>query len=153
MFYGLRLFLIAVVGMAIVMASPSHAAKDKIYTGIFSNVALSGYDPVAYFPQGRAMKGQDQFSFAWNGATWRFVSTENRTDFQASPEKFAPQYGGYCAWAVSQGSTASTDPEAWHIRDGKLYLNYSKNVQSQWKQDIPGNITKGDANWPGVLGR
>ena len=71
--------------------------------------------------------------------------------FAADPEKYAPQYGGYCAWAVSQGYTASTDPEAWKIVDGKLYLNYSKSVQQTWEQDIPGNIAAGDGNWPKVL--
>jgi len=69
----------------------------------------------------------------------------------AGPAAYAPQYGGYCAWAVSQGYTASTDPHAWRIVDGKLYLNYSKGVQKRWQQDIPGNIAKGDANWPKVL--
>ena len=84
-------------------------------------------------------------------ATWRFSSAANLAAFEADPEAYAPQYGGYCAWAVSQGYTASTDPTAWRIVDGKLYLNYSQGVQRRWEQDIPGNIVKADTNWPKVL--
>ena len=127
------------------------AAKEPVYTGIFSSLAVSGYDPVAYFVEGRPVEGRKAFEFEWNGATWRFANAENRAAFAADPEKFAPQYGGYCAWAVSQGTTASTEPEVWRIVDGKLYLNYSKSVQSTWVRDIPGNIAKADKNWPGVL--
>ena len=131
-------------------ATPA-AAKEPVYTGIFSSLAASGYDPVAYFVEGRPVEGRKAFEFEWNGATWRFANADNRAAFAADPEKFAPQYGGYCAWAVSQGTTASTEPEVWRIVDGKLYLNYSKSVQSTWVRDIPGNIAKADKNWPGVL--
>lgn len=111
--------------------------------------AIRGYDPVAYFSQGKPLKGDSNFSHKWRGATWRFASAANRDKFAASPEKYAPQYGGYCAWAVSQGYTASTDPQAWKIVDGKLYLNYSKSVQKQWIEGgIPRLIAAGDANWP-----
>ncbi len=131
-------------------AAPA-AAKEPVYTGVFSSLAVSGYDPVAYFVEGRPVEGRKAVEFEWNGATWRFANAENRAAFAADPEKFAPQYGGYCAWAVSQGTTASTEPEVWRIVDGKLYLNYSKSVQSTWVRDIPGNIAKADKNWPGVL--
>ncbi len=131
-------------------AAPA-AAKEPVYTGIFSSLAVSGYDPVAYFVEDRPVEGRQAFEFEWNGATWRFADADNLAAFEADPEKFAPQYGGYCAWAVSQGTTASTDPEVWRIVDGKLYLNYSKSVQSTWVQDIPGNIAKAGRNWPGVL--
>ena len=127
------------------------AAKDKVYTSLLSSQAVSGYDPVAYFRAGKPVKGKASFEHEWNGATWRFSSAKNLADFKKSPEKFAPQYGGYCAWAVSQGYTASSDPEAWHIENGKLYLNYSKSVQATWAQDIPGHIKKADANWPKVI--
>lgn len=83
-------------------------------------------------------------------ATWYFASAEHRDRFAADPEKYAPQDGGYCAWAVSQGHTAKIDPQAWAIVDDKLYLNYSKSVQSQPKQDVPGHIAKGDADWPAI---
>ncbi len=141
------------VGMIGLPAAPVSAAKDRIYTGAFSDLAVGGYDTVAYFRDGRPVEGSRDFTHDWNGATWRFASAANRDAFQADPETYAPQYGGYCAWAVSQGYTASADPEAWHIHEGKLYLNYSKGVQRQWQQDVPGNIAKGDANWPRVLGQ
>jgi YHS domain-containing protein len=126
-------------------------ADDPVYTGTFSSLALSGYDPVAYFKQGRPVEGSSDHELEWNGATWRFANVDNLEKFKSDPEAWAPQYGGYCAWAVSQGYTASSDPEAWRIVDGKLYLNYSKGVQAKWEKDIPGFITKADANWPKVL--
>lgn len=129
---------------------PAHA-KDPVYTGTFSSLAVSGYDPVAYFAQGAPVEGSSDHELEWNGATWRFSSAENMEKFKSDPEAWAPQYGGYCAWAVSQGYTASSDPDAWRIVDGKLYLNYSKGVQAKWEKDIPGFITKADANWPKVL--
>jgi YHS domain-containing protein len=126
-------------------------ADDPVYTGTFSSLAVSGYDPVAYFADGKPVEGSGDYEYEWKGATWRFASAENLATFKADPEKYAPQYGGYCAWAVSQGYTASADPDVWRIVDGKLYLNYSKAIQQKWEQDIPGNISKADANWPKVL--
>jgi hypothetical protein len=111
-------------------------------------LAIRGYDPVAYFKQSRAVKGSAQFRHSWMGVEWRFFNAEDRDLFAAEPEKYAPQYGGYCAYAVSQGHTASVDPEAWRIVDGKLYLNYSKGVQKTWEKDIPAYIQKADKNWP-----
>ncbi len=116
-----------------------------------NGLAIRGTDPVAYFTQGGPVAGNAEYSYTWNNATWQFASAENRDLFAANPEQYAPQYGGFCAWAVSQGYTASIDPNAWRIVDGKLYLNYSRGVQRTWERDIPGNISKGDANWPGVL--
>ncbi|MDJ0936310.1 MAG: YHS domain-containing (seleno)protein [Kiloniellales bacterium] len=139
------------VAAAVPAAVTPALAKDSIYTGTFSSLAVSGYDPVAYFTQGKPVKGRGDLEHEWQGATWRFADAANLAAFKADPEAYAPQYGGYCAWAVSQGYTASTDPEAWRIVDGKLYLNYSKSVQQTWEEDIPGNIAQGDQNWPGVL--
>ena len=126
------------------------SAAEPVYQS-FLGTAIDGTDPVAYFTEGRPVEGSSDFKHEWNGATWRFKNAENRDLFAANPEKYAPQYGGYCAWAVSQGYTASTDPEAWKIVDGKLYLNYSKDVQATWERDVPGNISKADGNWPKVL--
>ncbi|NJO72997.1 MAG: YHS domain-containing protein [Leptolyngbyaceae cyanobacterium RM1_406_9] len=112
---------------------------------------MRGTDPVAYFTENRPVQGSSQFEYEWNGATWRFASAQNRTSFANNPEAYAPQYGGYCAKAVSEGNLASIDPNAWRIVEGKLYLNYSAEVQQQWLQDVPGNIAKADANWPEVL--
>lgn len=126
-------------------------ALDPVFTGTFSNTAIRGYDPVAYFRVANAVEGERQYAYDWNGATWLFASAENRDAFAQSPEDYAPQYGGYCAWAISQGYTASIDPEAWTIHAGKLYLNFSKPVRQQWLGDITGNIEKGDVNWPRLL--
>jgi YHS domain-containing protein len=130
-------------------ATPA-VAGGVVNSSFLGGVAIEGTDPVAYFAEGKAGEGSSDFEHEWMGATWRFVSAENRDRFAADPEKYAPQYGGYCAWAVSQGYTAKIDPEAWSIVDDKLYLNYSKDVQKQWSADVSGNITKGDANWPKI---
>lgn len=114
-------------------------------------VAIKGYDTVAYFKLGRAVKGSPEFEFTWMGAVWRFQSDEHRREFAENPGKYAPQYGGYCAYAVSRGSTADIDPEAWSIVNGKLYLNRNREVKKLWWQDVPGNIKKADENWPGLL--
>lgn len=149
-FPSLRLPSIFAV-LLMLFAVPAQAAKDKVYKAWLSDLAVSGYDAVAYFTEGKPVEGSDDFTVEYDGALWRFASAENRDAFAANPAKYAPQYGGYCAWAVSQGYTASTDPEAWKIVDGKLYLNYSLSVQQRWARNIPSNIAAGDANWPKVL--
>lgn len=137
-------------GAALVVGTPLLAATDPVFTR-WGGAAIRGYDPVAYFTQGEPVKGSSDYSTEWNGAEWLFSSAENLAKFEDDPERYAPQYGGYCAWAVSQGYTASTQPDAWTIFEDKLYLNFSLSVRSQWEQDIPGNVMKGDANWPSVL--
>ncbi|HHP7244452.1 MAG TPA: YHS domain-containing (seleno)protein [Elainellaceae cyanobacterium] len=127
----------------------STAAQSQTY--VEDGIAIKGADPVAYFEQGDYVVGSSEFQYEWDGAIWQFASAENRDRFADSPEAYAPEYGGYCAWAVSQGQVAPIDPTAWAIVDGKLYLNYSAGVQDRWKQDIPGNIAKADENWPSVL--
>jgi YHS domain-containing protein len=142
----------ALAALALVAALLGSAAADAgaINTTLFRNLAIEGTDPVAYFTEGRPVGGSSDFEHAWMGATWRFASAENLAMFKADPERYAPQYGGFCAWAVAQGYTAKIDPEAWRIEDGRLFLNYSKAVQAQWAQDVPGNIAKGDRNWPEI---
>jgi YHS domain-containing protein len=137
--------------LAFLLLSAPAAAKDPIYTGTFSNLAVSGYDPVAYFTEGKPVEGSPSFEHEWNGATWRFANARNLEAFKADPKAYAPQYGGYCAWAVSQGYTASADPHAWRIVGRKLYLNYDRAVQQTWEKDAAGNIVKADKNWPKVL--
>lgn len=105
------------------------------------------------FIGGTVIEGSSAHTYQWKGATWKFASRENRDSFAASPRKFAPRYGGYCAWAVARGYTAGIDPEAWRVVDGKLYLNNSKSIRKRWAQDIPGNIAKGDANWPKIAAK
>lgn len=113
--------------------------------------AIRGYDPVAYFVSGQPVKGSPLHTFDYNGATFHFASTENLSMFRADPQRYAPQYGGYCAFAVSKGATAPIDPRAWSIVGDKLYLNYSLDVRAMWRTDIPGHIEAADGNWPGVL--
>lgn len=125
--------------------------QEVQYFADANGLAIRGTDPVAYFKLGKPVQGIAGFEYVWNGVTWRFANAENRDKFVANPEQYAPQYGGFCAWAVSQGYTASIDPQAWRIVDGKLYLNYNQRVQGRWERDIPGNIAKADANWPDVL--
>ncbi len=147
------LLLSLVAGLAILAGTlppVSAAAKEPVYQS-FLGTAIDGTDPVAYFTEGRPVEGSSDFTYDWNGATWRFASAENRDRFAAEPARYAPQYGGYCAWAVSQGYTASTDPEAWRIVDGKLYLNYDRGVQKRWEADIPRHISSANRNWPKVL--
>jgi YHS domain-containing protein len=133
------------------LAAPALAQKSEIYTSW--GTAIRGYDPVAFFTEGKPVEGSRQFTHKWKGATWRFASARNRDAFAAAPEKYAPQYGGYCAYGVANGYTVSTVPEAWSVVGGKLYLNYSLGVRADWLKDIPGHIRKADANWPKALER
>ena len=118
---------------------------------IVKGVAVGGYDPVAYFTAGKPVKGDKAISANHNGAEYRFSSEANRAAFVAAPAKYAPQYGGYCAYAVALGSTAKGNPQNWSIVGGKLYLNLNDSVQSTWNKDKPGFISKANANWPKVL--
>lgn len=130
-------------------ATPALAAKASVYAT--DGVAINGYDPVAYFSERKPVEGSPAFTSVWDGATLRFASAGNKALFDADPESYAPKYGGYCAYAVSQGYTATTDPRAWTVHEGRLYLNYSRTVRLLWSRDIPGNVALGDANWPNVL--
>ena len=115
-------------------------------------VAIRGTDPVAYFTEGRPVPGTEAHSLKWNGATWHFASAENRAAFVAEPEAYAPEYGGFCAWAVAEkGKLYATQPENWAIVGGKLYLNYNDDIEARWQRDIPGFIASGDARWPEIL--
>ncbi|MGH6660405.1 MAG: YHS domain-containing (seleno)protein [Rhodospirillales bacterium] len=137
--------------LAALLAGAPAFAKSEVNSSLVGGVAIEGTDAVAYFTEGRPVKGTSEFAHRWKGAEWRFKTAANRDAFAAAPEKYAPRFGGYCAWAVSQGYTAGIDPEAWTIHAGGLYLNYSKDVRAKWRQDIPGNIAKGEKNWPKVL--
>ena len=141
--------LIAVAALRLLVTSTFAAEPIHARDGL----ALSGYDAVAYFTQSKAVKGDPKFEHEWGGARWRFASAANRDAFARSPEKYAPRYGGYCAYAVSRNYTAPTDPEAWKVVDGKLYLNYDKKVRELWEKELPGVIATADRNWPGVLTR
>jgi hypothetical protein len=111
------------------------------------DAAIKGYDTVAYFKASKAIKGNESFTVQWHNLTWYFQTSDNRDLFKASPEKYAPQYDGYCAWAMTEARKAATDPEVWKIVGDKLYLNCSMAAYEKWSKDIPGNIKKADTNW------
>ncbi len=121
------------------------AGQQDIYTTPAG--AIEGYDPVAYFTEGEAVRGDEQFQFEWSGATWYFASEGNRSLFREDPEKYAPQYGGYCAYAMADGKKVKVDPEAWTIADGKLYLNYSRRIQDKWQGDRDAYISQANQHW------
>ncbi len=114
-------------------------------------LAIRGYDPTAFFTAGRAVRGVAAHEYRWNGATWRFASAEALALFAANPQSYAPAYGGYCAWAISQNYIAPGDPDYWRIVDGRLYLNFNARAKELWEMDVAGAIARGNANWPAVL--
>ena len=144
MLKGLR---IAILLLATIGAGAQ--ANNNIYTGWFSNKAVSGYDTVAYFTEKKAVKGLPQFKYEYEGVEWYFSKPEHLNLFKKDPEKYMPQYGGFCAWAVAEKKQrAPGDPNYWKLVDGKLYLNYDNDIQQKWLKDIPGFIKKADKNWP-----
>lgn len=144
-----RTILTALLGAVLL---PAAAAAQPAPHRVFAErgVAIRGYDPVAYFTDARPVRGVAAFHHAWHGATWHFASAAHRDLFAAHPERYAPAYGGFCAWAVAEGSTAAIDPEAWRIVDGRLFLNYSRSVQRRWEADMAARISRADANWPAI---
>jgi hypothetical protein len=140
----------AVALVAAVASAQSPTTADIRLNTSRSGLMVDGYDVVAYFTESRPVRGRAEFEHQWQGARWRFASAAHRDAFAASPEKYAPQYGGFCAYAVSRNYTADIDPEAWMVQDGRLILNYSLEVRGLFQQDTPGNIRKADANWPGL---
>ncbi|MEM6577606.1 MAG: YHS domain-containing (seleno)protein [Pseudomonadota bacterium] len=141
------------LGVGVIGARPGMAAEAEWYAGQ-DGYAADGADVVAYFSldaDARGVAGDDAYATEWNGARWRFSSADTLAAFEAEPERYAPQYGGYCAWAVAQGYTAHGDINAWHIVNDRLYLNYSRRIRTRWRKDIPGFIAQADANWPDLL--
>jgi YHS domain-containing protein len=136
---------------ALMTTATALAAEPSVYTGLLSNTGAGGYDTVSYFEEGEPVKGSTEFTTQYRGATWRFANAENLARFKDNPERYAPAYGGYCAWAVSQGYLAKGDPKHWSIKQGKLYLNYNQSVQDTWQQSPGEFIQKADVNWPKVL--
>jgi len=130
-------------------ANAAFAASPDFFAD--GGLAIRGYDPVAYFDKSAPVEGSADHALMWKGAEWRFSTAANMVKFEADPEAYAPQYGGYCAYAASKGAIAKTVPEAWTVYEGKLYLNYSDHVRGIWSQDIPANIELADANWPAIL--
>jgi YHS domain-containing protein len=145
----LTTFLIGFLAAALSLPLLSAAAEPPIFER--NGVALGGTDPVAYFTRSEPVRGSAEHALEWQGVTWWFYSADTRARFEASPERYAPQYGGWCAWAAAQGYAAPTVPDAWKIVDDRLYLNASTSVQRRWERDIPGFIDAADANWPNIF--
>ena len=146
---SLILTAVAATSAIALMPQAAHAAEPQPFaTG---GIAINGYDPVAYFTQGKPVEGDAAITSDWLGAKIQFASTEHKAIFDADPDKYAPKYGGYCAYAVSKGYTATTDPGAWSIYEDRLYLNFSKTVRALWSVRKGSHVRAADANWPGVL--
>ncbi|WP_338869746.1 YHS domain-containing (seleno)protein [Spirosoma sp. SC4-14] len=130
------------------ISTASFAQKPAIFST--DGKAIRGYDPVAYFTDGKPVMGDSSLTYMYQDVNWVFASREHLDMFKADPAKYLPQYGGYCAFGMSRGYKASTEPDAWTITDGKLYLNYNQKVRTEWAKDQTGYIQKADQNWPEV---
>lgn len=135
------------LGAIAVVTQPASAASE---VNIVDGYAVHGHDVVAYFTEGKPVAGKDDFTAEHDGATYRFASAANRDRFNSDPAKYAPQYGGYCAFGTAMGRKFDGDPNAWSIVDGKLYLNLNKDIQARWKKNVPGFIRGADNNWPKI---
>ena len=145
-----RLVSTGLVVMALLLGSNARADNPPISIDDLGR-ALRGYDSVAYFTDGRAEAGNAAFTHNWSDVTWLFASAANRDAFAADPERYAPQFGGYCAYAVSRGHVLTANPKVWSITDGKLYVFLGPDAQSRWNKDVPGNIASAVNNWPDAL--
>lgn len=137
--------LLSAVSAVLLISLSVVAQKSEVF--VTNNVAIHGYDAVAYFKESKPVMGNKANSLSWNNATWYFSSKENLDAFKKEPQKYAPQFGGYCAYGLSQGHKAPTDPEAWTIVNNKLYLNYNKDVQKMWKAKTDEYIPQAEKNW------
>jgi YHS domain-containing protein len=142
-----KTYLKTTLTAALLAASASTFAADIDVSADANDLAIQGYDPVAYFTAAAPTKGSQQYTATYKNAIYQFSSAQNRDLFQANPSKYAPQYGGFCAFGVTKGRKFDTDPTAWRVVDGKLYLNLNHDVQRDWVKDIPGYITTGNETW------
>jgi hypothetical protein len=140
-----RRFVLGAVAATLALARAGTAAAQEVNAP--RGLAVQGYDVVAYFTDGRPVRGLARYAHRWQNAEWRFASAEHRDAFAAAPERYAPQYGGFCAYGVAQGYRVDIDPEAWRIVDDRLYLNYSHSVNRTWLSDVPGYIRQADQHW------
>ena len=148
-----KFVLLAATSLAIAIpaSTPAYAKASPEVSIEADKLAARGYDVTAYFSEGKPVRGNAAHQLQYKGATWRFASADNLARFKADPVAFEPQFGGYCAWAVSQGYVAPGDPEQWKIVDGKLYLNFNARAKELWEADQAEAIIRGHANWPAVL--
>ena len=133
--------------LAFILATTFSTKAQKSEIFVKDDAAIRGYDAVAYFTAGKPMKGSKEFSVSYKGAVWYFSSKQNADLFKGNPEKYVPQYGGYCAYGMSDNHKAPTEPDAWTIINGKLYLNYNKDVQTKWNKKQQEYIITADKNW------
>jgi YHS domain len=144
----------AIVANAFATAAHAEPPVNTLRNSLFggrTDTAINGYDPVAYFTVGKPVKGQDGFSFTWMDARWKFASQANLDLFKADPERYAPQYGGYCAYGVAKGNLVKVEPDQFTIRGGKLYLNYDADIQAQWLKDPDGFIAQANGKFKSLL--
>ena len=155
--FGLLMVVVLASGLFVWVRVES--AQKQVNTGLFGSVAIKGYDTIAYHVEGRALKGNSEFSYEWNDAIWHFSNANNRDLFAANPERYAPQYGGFCASSIAAGGFVSNislavgdiDPEAWKIVDGKLFMSWTKARSDKWLKNAAANISKADQNWANVM--
>ncbi|MBO9397885.1 hypothetical protein J7399_06460 [Shimia sp. R9_1] len=141
--------LVTGAALSVALATSSIAAGVELNASS-TGLALQGYDPVAYFTQGEPTKGDYRISSIYNDATYRFANEEHKAAFEADPEAYLPQYGGYCAFGAAMGFKFDGDPEYWKIVDGELFLNLSQDIQVRWEEDVPGFIERADTNWTDI---
>lgn len=145
-----RQILASLVALPVsLLATPSQAKSPMVFAS--DGVAINGYDPVSYFINANPATGTRKQAVMWKGAIWQFSSASNRVMFESNPWAFAPQYGGYCAYAMSIGVTSTTDPMAWRIHNNQLFLVHDMPTRQFWLRDIVGNIDRANQNWPAVL--
>src|SRR5262249_54909528 len=146
------LFCATLAGQALLVGSAQAVNRTgHEFNTLYAGLGIKGYDPVAYFTDGKATPGKKDISFEWGGVKWLFASREHRDAFMANPTKYAPQYGGFCAWGVAEGKLLDVGPEhGWKIVDGKLYMTFNAAVPALWWKDIPGLVHTADAKWPAL---
>lgn len=137
-----------IVGTLISILSVPVSAGEPVFTGEDSDLAVNGYDVVAYFTRNEPAKGSPEHAMQWRGAEWRFASEEHLNRFRENPERYAPAYGGYCAYGAAKGKALASAPEYWAIEDGRLYLNLNAEVHGLWNENRKEHIQTADENWP-----
>lgn len=150
-FVGLTGLLLLAASCIASAALPINTLKRGLISDKPVGIAINGYDTVAYFTEKKPVKGSDAYTYNWNGGSWKFASQANLELFKAAPEKYAPQYGGYCAYGVSKGYLVSVEPEQFSIIDSKLYLNYDAGVQKKWQQDPLGYNKTAESKFADLL--
>lgn len=144
----MKAFTVMFTTIVISLFSLPATAGDTVFTSEEGNVAVQGYDVVAYFTENEPMQGTSEHTMEWRGAEWRFATADHLEKFRKNPERYAPAYGGYCAYGAAKGKVLASSPHFWNIKDGRLYLNLNEKVHGLWKEDPEKHIQAGDRNWP-----